>query len=68
MAGLTKRQLEEQVKVTCYRETETMKRRDAIAYYQEGMLSCDPGSSECERYTTIFCQLLEGRMVCSDEC
>ena len=67
MARLTKKQMDEQVTVTCYRETEKMKRRDAIDFYEEGMMSVDPGSSECERYTTIYCQLMEGCMHCSDE-
>ena len=67
MAKLTARKMNEQVKVTCYRQTETMTRKEAIAYYQEGMMCCDPGSSECGRYTTIVCQLLAGFMEVSDE-
>ena len=65
MKRLTKKQLDEKVKITCYRQTETMTRRDAIEEYYEGMMCCD--GSEAERYTTIYCQLMEGLKVCSDE-
>ena len=67
MARLTKKQMEEQVTVTCYRKTETMTRGEALAFYQEGMMGCDPGSSECERYTTIFCRLMDGLTVVTDD-
>ena len=67
MKQLTKQQLAEQVTVTCYRKTETMTRKEAIEKYQEGMMCCDPGSSECERYTTIYCKLMEGEREVSDE-
>ena len=66
--GLTEAQMREKVTITCYRETETMTRRKAIRFYRTGMMSCDPGSSECERYTTIYCQLTSGCMECSDGC
>lgn len=36
MAKLTKKQLDEKVVVTCYRETKTMTRRAAIKLYEEG--------------------------------
>ena len=68
MARLTKKQLSEQVTITCYRNTEKMKRSNALKYYRQGIMCCDPGSSECERYTTIYFQLLDGRMHCSDGC
>ena len=67
MARLTKKQMAEQVRVTCYRKTETMTRGEALAYYQEGMMCCDPGSSECQRYTTIVCRLMDGLTEVSDE-
>jgi hypothetical protein len=63
--GLSVSKLDEQVKVTCYRETETMTRRKALEFYYEGML-CSEGS-EHDRYETIFFQLMEGRMEVSDE-
>lgn len=65
MKQLTKKQLNEKVKITCYRQTETMTRREAIEEYYEGMMYCD--GSEAERYTTIYWQLMEGWMECSDE-
>lgn len=65
MKALTKKQLNEKVKITCYRQTETMVRKKAIDEYYEGMVCCD--GSEAERYTRIYCQLMEGRMECSDE-
>ena len=65
---LTERQMNETVTVTCYRKKEKMTRRAAIDYYQEGMACCDPGSSEFERYATIYMQLTLGFMDCSDEC
>ena len=67
MARLTKKQMAEQVRVTCYRKTETMTRREALKFYQEGMMCCDPGSSECRRYTTIVCRLMSGATEVSDE-
>lgn len=65
MKRLTKKQLNEKVKVTCYRRTEVMTRKKAIDEFYEGMIFCD--GSEAERYTTIYLQLMEGRMECSDE-
>lgn len=60
MARLTRQQMVEQVTVTCYRQTETMTRREALAKYKEGMQCCDPGSSEHERYETIYWRLMDG--------
>lgn len=65
MANLTEHKLNEVVTITCYRQKERMKRRDAMAFYLEGM-QCSEGS-EHERYETIFFQLLAGRTECSDE-
>lgn len=64
---MTKKQMDEQVRVTCYRKTETMTRRQALKRYQEGMMCCDPGSSECERYTTIVCRLMAGLTEVTDD-
>ena len=50
--------------ITCYGQTETMHRQDAIAEYQEAMMCCE--GSEAERYSNIYFQLLEGRKHCSD--
>jgi len=52
------------VTITCYRQTKTMHRQQAIAEYQEAMLCCE--GSEAERYSNIYFQLLEGRKHCCD--
>ena len=65
MANLSEHKLNEKVTITCYREKSTMRRRDALDLYLEGM-RCSEGS-EHERYETIFFQLMAGRMECSDE-
>lgn len=67
MTRLTEKQLNQRVTITCYRKKQVMTRRKAIAYYEEGMMCCDPGSSECGRYTRIYLQLLDGYMQCSDQ-
>ena len=66
MRQLTKEQLAEQVRVTCYGKTKTWVREKAIDEFYEGMMCCD--GSEAERYKTIYCQLMEGHTVVSDEC
>lgn len=65
MNGLQANKLNEKVKVTCYRETETMTRRKALEFYYDGMKNSE--GSEHERYETIFFQLLEGYKEVSDE-
>lgn len=65
MTDLSVSKLAEKVEVTCYRKTKTMTRREAIAFYYEGMKNSE--GSEHERYETIFFQLMEGRMTASDE-
>lgn len=65
MANLSEHKLNEKVTVTCYRQKKTMKRRDALEFYLEGM-QCSEGS-EHERYETIFFQLMAGHTECSDE-
>lgn len=66
MIHFTKKQLAEQVTVTCNRKTEKMTRGKAIDEFFEGMMCCD--GSEAERYQTIYCQLMEGMTLVSDEC
>lgn len=65
MNGLALSKLNEQVNVTCYGRTETKTRREALEEFYEGM-QCSEGS-EHERYETIFFQLLEGYVDCSDQ-
>ncbi|RKM55426.1 DUF4314 domain-containing protein [Butyrivibrio sp. CB08] len=56
------------VKVTCYRKTDEYEdRADAIRFYREAQLGCDPNSHECERYTMILAQLKAGQKECADE-
>lgn len=64
MKQLTRKQLREQVTVTCYGKKETMSREAAIDKYYEAMIYCD--GSEAERYQTIYCQLMDGFMDVSD--
>lgn len=61
---LTKKQLAEQVKILCYNEWETMTRQEGIEKYYEGMLCCE--GCERDRYTNIYCQLIEGAKVAYD--
>lgn len=65
MSGLALNKLNEQVTVTCYGRSETSTRREALEEYYEGM-KCSEGA-EHERYETIFFQLLEGYVECSDQ-
>ncbi|MBR1414460.1 MAG: hypothetical protein IJ570_01165 [Prevotella sp.] len=65
MNGLSVSKLNEQVTITCYRQTEKKTRREALEFYYEGMLNSE--GSEHERYETIFFQLLQGRMTASDQ-
>lgn len=60
-----KTKTKDMVTIICYQQKERLERQEAIKKYYEGMLYCD--GSEKERYTTIYCQLLEGKKVCSDE-
>ena len=65
MSGLALNKLNEEVTITCYNQTEKKTRRDALEFYYEG-LKCSEGP-EHKRYETIFFQLLEGFMECSDQ-
>lgn len=48
------------VLVSCYGEVQEMTREDALNFYKEAMYSCDPQSSEFERYENIVDGLKEG--------
>ena len=53
------------VKVICYGKEEVWdNRKDAIAFYLEGMTACE--GAERNRYTNIYLQLLDGKKVCKD--
>lgn len=49
---------EDPVKVTCYGQTKTWERKDALKYFLDGARFCE--GSERDRYFTIYCQLLDG--------
>ena len=57
--------MKDMVKVTCYGKTEMMTREDAIKEFFEGMMCCE--GSERDRYTNIYCQLMEGLDEVCDE-
>ena len=44
-----------------------MDRADAMKFYGEAMMGCDPMSSDCGRYTKIYTELLMGLTTCTDE-
>ena len=67
MAKLTNNQLNETVNVTCYGKTKKYIRRKAIEFFLNGMMSCDPDSSEYDRYETIHRRLLNGEIEINDE-
>lgn len=54
------------VVVTCYGNTKEYNREEAIDHFTEGMLWCDPGSSEFSRYANIVSQLRCGCTFVSD--
>ena len=56
------------IKVKCYNKPMFFStRKDAISFFEEAMVSCDSGSSECERYTKIYTELVSGVKEPSDE-
>lgn len=65
MNGLALNKLNEIVTITCYNEKRKIRRRFAMAEYYDGMKNSE--GAERERYETIFFQLLEGYMECSDQ-
>ena len=46
------------VVVTCYGQTKTYEREDAIKFFLDGMRYCE--GAERERYTDIYLQLIDG--------
>ncbi len=52
------------VTVTCYGETKTWERKDALKYFLEGAHLCE--GSEAERYFNIYYQLVNGAKEASD--
>lgn len=59
--------MKKQIKVTCYNKDYFFdSRKKAIAHFKEGMMWCDPYSSEHERYEMIVDQLKNGQMVATD--
>ena len=64
---LTEKQMNERVRVVCYNQLERMTRRAALDKYLDGMMACDSGSSEYERYANIYCQLQSGATTVSDK-
>lgn len=52
------------VKITCYGETETRTRKDALDFYRKAMRACE--GSERDRYVNIVIQLEDGATECTD--
>ena len=56
------------VTVTCYGKKQVFKsRKKAIEFFEEGMMWCDPGSSEFSRYASIVMQLKNGMTDVTDD-
>ena len=56
------------IKIKLYGETHTFTSlMDALNYIREAIAYCDPNSSECQRYYSIYQQLKSGSTNCSDE-
>lgn len=54
------------VVVICYGQEEFWgDRNEAIAFYLEGMMACE--GAERDRYTNIYCDLIEGKKICVDK-
>lgn len=51
--------------VTCYGQTKTWERKDALEFYLEGMAWSE--GSERDRYVNIYYQLARGAKEASDE-
>jgi hypothetical protein len=57
----------EPVTVTCYDKTKQYSSaKAAIEHFSEGLLYCDPESSEAERYQTIIDKLSMGETIVND--
>ena len=65
MNGLAVNKLNETVTIECYRQKEKKTRREALEEYYDCMKNSE--GCEHERYETIFFQLMEGYMECSDQ-
>lgn len=65
MNGLAVNKLNETVTIECYRQKEIKTRREALEEYYDCMKNSE--GCEHERYETIFFQLMEGYMECSDQ-
>ena len=56
------------VKVTCYDKTEEYpSAAEAMDYFNEGLMYCDPDSSEAQRYNTIIDKLFLGETDVTDD-
>ena len=53
------------VTIVCYGKTETMDRDEAIAFYSEGVVSCE--GSEQDRYMSVLMGLQKGLTTVDDE-
>ena len=56
---------EDLVTVTCYGQTKTWRRQEAIDFFLEGMCSCE--GAEQEHYPSIYLQLIGGAKEARDE-
>ena len=52
------------VTIHCYGKAEKMEREKAKAFYLDCMMNSE--GSERDRYTNIYCDLVNGLKVCSD--
>lgn len=56
------------IKIKLYGDTKKFNSlAEALNYIQEAISYCDPNSSECQRYYSIYQQLKSGKTNCSDE-
>lgn len=52
------------IKVICYNEEKLFNSKEnAVHFFEKGMMSCDPFSSEWIRYANIVKQLKDGKRV-----
>lgn len=54
------------VEITCYGQTKIWERKKAKAFFLDCMNNSE--GSENERYTTIYCALMNGETKISDRC
>lgn len=56
------------VTTICYgQKQEWASYAEARAFFIKAVMSCDPASSECSRYTKIYAELVQGKKLCTDE-